>query len=228
MSGASAPSSRSEWDILAFRMQFLKQTATADELITWLSRRMIDIPYVYKRAWENEPNYQRQYRIMLAVQDTVKNFWRPQLSKWRHKVWKQLSREERAQITALREAWRQFVQENQAEVDQYLYRTYRNQVPYRSAWYGSLYDLIRKDYPSYRLMQLRIRRPADLTRSELQDLSRSIYNALGKQKEDLLRLEKALFKALAPCEYLWLSPYSWYWRGQDEEMLRALNLMIGE
>ena len=76
--------------------------------------------------------------------------------------------------------------------------------------------------------QLVVHRPAGLVRGELEYLSDKIYTSLGDQKKDLQNIEKQIFAALEPCSSIWIPPFVWYWKGQNESMIRALNFMLIE
>ncbi|HLP93282.1 MAG TPA: hypothetical protein VK168_04560 [Saprospiraceae bacterium] len=219
---------RSAWDMLCFKIQYLKQTATPDELITWLCEPIGSLHYLYPEIWAYDTIYPSQNRALAATRDTMERLWLPKLRNLNKQVWKKLSKEERQQITALRKIYQEFITTYRANSALLRYRIHRNQTPQRTLFIESLYDFMEGSYPNFRYMNLTTSKPAGLSRNDLTMLSRSIYDALGAKKQELEQIEKQLFASLAPCSSIWITPFSWYWRGQDQEMLRALNLMMIE
>lgn len=219
---------KSAWDALCFKIQYLKQTATSDELITWLCEPIGSLHYLYPEIWAYDTIFPSQNRAIAVTRDTMERIWLPQLKKLNAQVWKKLSKEERQQITELRKIYQEFITTYRANSALLRHRIHRNQTPQRTLFIESLYDFMEGSYPNFRYMNLTTSKPAGLSRNDLTMLSRSIYGALGARKQDLEQIEKQLFASLAPCSSIWITPFSWYWRGQDQEMLRALNLMMIE
>ncbi|HAD11751.1 MAG TPA: hypothetical protein DCF33_04850 [Saprospirales bacterium] len=219
---------KSAWDALCFKIQYLKQTATPDELITWLCEPIGSLHYLYPEIWAYDTIYPSQNKALAVTRDTMERIWLPQLKKLNAQVWKKLGKEERQQVTELRKIYQEFITTYRANSALLRYRIHRNQTPQRTLFIESLYDFMEGSYPNFRYMNLTTSKPAGLSRNDLTMLSRSIYDALGAKKQDLEQIEKQLFASLAPCSSIWITPFSWYWRGQDQEMLRALNLMMLE
>ena len=219
---------RSEWDKLQFGLQFLRHSATADELIRWMSQPVARLQYPYQEVWEYNLQFPAQIEALRATKDSMNRIWLPKLKALQKKVWKKLSEEERTQISALREAKRQFVITQRAETQQRHFQSCRNQAPFRWAFYVSMYDFIDSYYPNFRFQKIVQSRPAGLVRGELDAISEHVNTALGKDLEALKAIEKQIFASLQPCDTIWSSPFAWYWRGQDEVKLRALNFMLIE
>jgi len=219
---------RSRWDMTIFELQFLKQSASPEELIVWMGRSIGDLHYNYQQAWDYDTVFPEQLKKLLATQDSMERYWHPKLKKLQKKVWKKLNEEEQSQVIALRKVYHEFVRNYRAESQRLRYRLHRNQTPNRGDFYEALYDFIDTEYPNFRYMQMGVHRPAGLVRGELESLSNSIYAGLGKQKEDLQTIEKELFASLKTCYSIWNSPFAWYWRGSNESVLRALNFMMIE
>lgn len=217
---------RSRWDVLVFELQFLKQRASPEEMIVWMARNLTHLTYLYKDPWAYDTVFPTQTRALLATQDSMERFWLPKLKKLQKKVWKKLTEEERSQIIALRKTYQEVIQNNRKETQLMRYRLHRNQTPNRNDYTETLYDFIETSYPNFRYLQLLVHRPAGLVRGELEALSDHIYAGLGKQKDDLQKIEKQIFAALKPCVSIWSSAFAWYWKGKDEERLRALNFML--